>query len=468
MGSALVSAERRVTWLLRGLPVLAVLAVGFALLVVGGERAYVAARLFGGPMEDAASYHVRLAVAEHARGEERPRELPVRVTATTDAGQVAEVDAVTDALGHAEIELRFEAPTTGPLAVRVEVAEDQPGLSRGHPLAAGRVHATLAAWQAGLRRGATWSGQSRGELALRVAPGRGAFAVPFRDTLWIEVTRGDRPVAGSHVEVRLTGATLAIDGEEGGRSRQLMSDERGLASTELIADAHTILVDVSARLEQPEGEALTGSISATLPVVPGAIDLRPGLNDSLVLTSPVEREHAFVAWIDERRRWGGASVPLTPSPDGLWRGALTLPSRAEGQPPGWLLTSSSPELQGGGSVGWPLDDPSAGPLPTLGAAELALLDGFPEARARAEVRVRRARWIAAGIALVSGLIVIALMVEQSRRSAARFNEHLKEQASAEAQASLEVAPIGLSLIIAALCIGLGFLLLGLLVLYRGA
>ncbi len=463
-----MSAERRAQWLLRGLPVLSVLAVGFALLVVGSPRAYVAARVFGGPTEGASSHHVRLVVAEHTREGERPRELPVRVTATSEAGQTTVVEALTDAQGHAQLEWVWEAPTTGPFTLRVEPADDSPGVSRSHPLAAGVVSTPLAAWRAGLRRGATWSAPSRGELALRVAPGRGAFAVPFRDTLWIEVTRAGRPVAGSHVEVQLTGATLTIDGEDGGRSRQLMSDERGLASTELIADAHTILVDVSARLEQPEGEALMGSLSATLPVIPGAIDLRPGADDSLVLTSPVERERAFVAWIDEQGRRGGATVPLSPSPDGLWRGALSLPPRAEGEPLGWLLTSSSPELQGGGSVGWPLDDPSAGPLPTLGASELTLLDGFPAAQARAEARVRQARWIAAGIALFSGLIVIALMLEQSRRAAARFNEHLKEQASAEAQANLTVTPIGLNLVIAALCVGLGFLLLGLLVLYRGA
>ena len=73
-------------WGLVGLPACSVLVVAFALFVVGAPRPYVAARLFGGPLEGQSEYHLRLEVAERLGELESPRRLRRRGTARRSRG----------------------------------------------------------------------------------------------------------------------------------------------------------------------------------------------------------------------------------------------------------------------------------------------------------------------------------------------------------------------------------------------
>src|SRR5690606_26160934 len=107
--------SERGKWVLTALPALTVLVLAFALFVVGASRPYVSARVYGGPLVGQAEYHLRLAVAERMGEVESPRQLGVRVTASASDGREASWGGVSDPQGNAEVDLRFDAPTAGPL-----------------------------------------------------------------------------------------------------------------------------------------------------------------------------------------------------------------------------------------------------------------------------------------------------------------------------------------------------------------
>lgn len=460
-------------WALVGLPAFSVIVIAFALFVVGAPRPYVAARLFGGPLEGQSEYHLRLEAAERLGELETPRELGLQVHARTVDGREAHWGGSTDPQGNAEVDLQFDSPTSGPLTLTIALDRGQAELPDGYVLARGSVTALPQAWRDHVRVGATWTQRSRGELNLRVAPARGVFAVPFHDGLFVEVTRAGKPVAGADIQLSLDGATWLEGGEEGGARRRAVSDERGRVRAELIPDSHVVTVEVKARLEQPRGEALTGRLAWRLPVVPGALDARlegePGAQ-SLVVTSPVEREWAHVALLDRSARWGGGSVALRQTPDGNYRGRWSLPQdfRPDNR---WALVSSEADFTSGGTVGWPLNDDSEAPQARLSAREMQLLDGFPAAHARDRSRVTKARWLAVGVALLSGALVLVLLLRRARESQRKLAEHLRLQealgnAEEGANSTLQAPRYSFTLVLGLICVGLAFLMLGLLVLYR--
>ncbi len=466
-------------WVLTGLPALTVLLVAFAVFVVGAPRPYVSARVYGGPLEGQAEYHLRLSVAERSGETESPRQLGLRLNARAADGREAAWGGVSDPQGNAEVALRFDAPTTGPMELSVELDAAQAELPAGLILARGTARASLAEWDAGLTRGATWSQVSKGDLGLRVAAERGTFATPFKDWLWVEVTRLGRPVAGAQVTLQLEGGEWVVDGEPAGSSRQLVTNEHGTLRALLAPETHVLSLEAQASLEQPDAPPLKGGLAWRLPLVPGALDVRPDDHDPLLLRvrSPIERQEAYVALIDEHGRWGGASVSLFPSPDGTSRGALRLAAsqpNAGGRPELkhlWALVSSEPDFKSAGCVGWPLADTQAAPAATLKASELHLLDGFPAAFVRDQRRVARARWLGAGVALLSGLIAVVFLLQRAHRSQARLAQHLAAQEQLGdtpdgERARFQAPAYSWGLLLGVLCVGLSFLLLALIALYR--
>lgn len=477
-----VSGEStRSRWLLTALPALTVLVLAFALFVVGASRPYVSARVYGGPLAGQAEYHLRVAVAERMGEVESPRQLGLRVHARAADGREATWGGISDPQGNAEVDLRFDAPTAGPLELSVQLDSAQAELPAGFLLAQGKAEPSLEAWEAGLTRGVTWSQRSRGELALRVSAERGTFAVPFEDWLWVEVTHKDHPVAGADVELRLEGGAWIVDGKAVGSSRQLATNEDGRLRARLAPEAHVLSLEVRASVEQAEGAPLKGRLAWQLPVLPGALDARLDDQDPqrLVVRSPVERAEAYVALVDERGRWGGASIKLAPAVDGTSRGEFRLPSAtpAPGGRPQvgalWALVSSEPDFRSAGCVGWPLADAHAGPVATLKTSEIKHLDGFPAAYARDQARVARARWLGGGVALLAGLIAVVFLLQRARRSQAKLEAHLAAQ---EELGNTELGQRGRfqapayswALLLGVLCVGLCFLLLALIALYRAS
>ncbi|MEZ4372961.1 MAG: hypothetical protein R3B07_19210 [Polyangiaceae bacterium] len=460
-------------WALVGLPGFSVLVIGFALFVVGAPRPYVAARLYGGPLEGQSEYHLRLEAGERLGELESPRQLGLQVHARTQDGREAVWGGQTDPQGNAEVTLGFDSPTEGPLTVSVNLDRSQAELPSGYVLARGNVTALERTWRENVSVGETWTKRSSGELRLRVAPARGVYAVPFRDGLFVEVTREGKPVAGADVQLALDGATWFEGGAEGGERRHAVSDERGRVHAELVPDSHVITLEVKARLEQPSGEALTGRLAWRLPVVPGALDAQlDGDDDSrgLVVTSPVERERAYVALLDQDARWGGGTVELHLAPDGNYRGRWALPHDFR-PAKHWALVSSESDFASAGTVGWPLSDSSEVPQPGLRAREMRLLDGFPAAYQRDKSRVSRARWLAIGVALLAGALVLVLLMRRAQESQRKLAAHLRRQealgnAEQGADTTLQAPRYSLTLVLGLICVGLAFLMLGLLVLYR--
>ncbi len=460
-------------WGLVGLPAFSVLVIAFALFVVGAPRPYVAARVNGGPLEGQSEYHLRLVVAERLSEVETPRQLALQVLARAPDGREAIWGGATNPQGNAEVDLQFDSPTAAPLALTVSIDQAQAELPTGYVLARGNVTALQSTWRENVRVGETWTKRSPGQLMLRVAPARGVFAVPFHDGLFVEVTRQGKPVAGADLQLSLDGATWLEGGEEGGARRHAVSDERGRVRAELVPDAHVITLEVKARLEQPQGEALTGRLAWRLPVIPGALDAHLEETSelrSLVVSSPIERERAYVALLDKDGRWGGGSVELRRQPDGNYRGRWTLPKTFH-TANRWALVSSESDFASAGTVGWPLNDSEGAPQPILQAREMRLLDGFPAAYQRDQSRIARARWLAIGVALLSGALMLVLLLRRAQESQRKLAEHLgRQEALGNAEqgtgSTLQAPRYSLTLVLGLLCIGLAFLMLGLLVLYR--
>ncbi|MCA9646490.1 MAG: hypothetical protein KC492_37650, partial [Myxococcales bacterium] len=156
--------------------------------------------------------------------------------------------------------------------------------------------------------------------------------------------------------------------------------------------------------------------------------------------------------------------------DGNYRGRWPLPANFR-TAKHWALVSSESDFTSAGAVGWPLSDSSESPQPILQAREMHLLDGFPAAYQRDKSRVSRARWLAIGVALLSGALVLVLLLRRAQESQATLAAHLKQQEALGntergADASLQAPRYSLTLVLGLICVGLAFLMLGLLVLYR--
>ncbi|MBN2197375.1 MAG: hypothetical protein JW751_31525 [Polyangiaceae bacterium] len=444
---------------LYAVPAATVAIVAFSLLVVGAPRPVVGARLRGGPTDGTTPWSFQLEVVERRGASEQPVSgRPVNLELSGGRDPSATWSGSLDPEGRAEVGLSTRDRSASAPTVTVTA----PWARR--PLARGMIHLPRATWWgARHERGGTVDSPSPGPLRLRVSPGRGALAVPFPTPLLVEVRWRGEPVAGARITARGEGVEV-LDQPPAtnarGRTRLIVQPTSHIAALELLA--------------RDSAEA-TGRWYATLPVVGGALHATSIAAGAIEVVSPIPRDAAYYALIDERGRLAGGRVPLAVDPQGTASGRVTL---VNPPPTAWLVVSSEPDLASPGAVGWPLADPTAAWLAgtiddaprSVTIPETLLLDGVRpavelEAARQAQVRRLTALFVAMALALV-----VLLLVLRVERAAAKLDAHLRRAAGVAVAAEL-VPTSGRSLIAvgaAVLAVALGFLVLLLLSLLRVA
>jgi hypothetical protein len=451
-----VTGVRAVTVALYVLPFATAAVVGFALFVVGAQRPYVGARLYGGPTENAPRLSFRLEVVERYRGVEGPLTAdagPFTVDARFQDGSSARWTGQLDSLGMASVTLE---PPGGVVRGAAQVRVLRPG---AEPIAEGQVWLPIAAWLARAERHGGWLDvPSKGELKVRVALARGALAVPFAEAIWIEVTRGGRALAGAKLRVEPEGVRLV---RPSARDTLIDTDAAGRVAIVVAPREHNVALSVVVEQAGARGEWYS-----RLPVVPGAYSVTL-VDRRLRIESPVARDVAFFALLTDRARIAGGPVQLDPDGRG---GAVQivdvgpLPDQQI-----WAQVSSEPELASAATVGWPLRVPATpvgDPPNTFQVPDHLLLDGLGMG-ARAELQRRsKARAIAAGFTLIALLLASLIVIVRTRSADARLRAHL--QAAGEQAASRDLIAqkrAGARVALAVLCIALGFAVIAMAALY---
>jgi hypothetical protein len=427
--------------------------VGVVLLgvVAGGSRPVESARVYSGPTDGVADLAVRVELGQRDKFMEAP--LPdtgFTLEAIAGGQTVATARGRSDALGQAEVELRLLRPLSSAFELRVApLGHGAPPLARGLVLGSKQVLARLAT-----RRGGFQSGRHSGDIELAVAPARGALMPAqgaLHDELVISARRAGSPVADAKLSIKLEGAEPA--------ESKLVTDAAGLARLELQPSEASVRVAIDAAAN-PVG---TGTLAARLDVVQGAIRVtRRG--DSLIVESSGAAPLAYLGFFDEGRRYAGRRVELHPAPDGHLVGELPWPAGLTASPL-WVVASSQPDLASPASVGWPVVGQDAVDPKTFDARELLLLDGAPLAQAREERRARRVRFVTAGYAMVALLLTLGLFVRRVREAETDIEEHLARAGLDDAEHAIAPVKRGRG-VLAAACIGLGFLVLALFALLK--
>lgn len=447
LGSVTVRARGKVLLLLAPLSAVLVVLLG---VLVGGERPIRSARVYGGPTQGQVELSLRVELGQRDRVAEVP--LPgVAFSATVvEGGQpVATTRGATDGFGNAEIRLRLPRPRDSALELWLQSMEHEAA-----PLARGLILGRLDALRAAPRRGGFQRGRS-GDITLSVAPAHGVLVTGqggMVDELLVRAERAALPVAAASVLVRLEGAEPA--------ESRVETDERGLARVSLRPREASVRV----RLEAVAPGAATGALTARFDVVQGAIRAtREG--GRLRLESSGAATVAWIGLFDQTRRVAGLHAELALSADGRLLADVPLPVAARDVAPLWAVVSSQADLASPSAVGWPLAPQAEQGTATLDARELLLLDGSSGARAREDSRARRIRLVTAGYAALSLLLTLYLFDRRVREAEATLAQHLERAGGEGAAHSVEPRRAGRALLAAA-CIGLGFLVLALLALFK--
>jgi hypothetical protein len=116
-------------------------------------------------------------------------------------------------------------------------------------------------------------------------------------------------------------------------------------------------------------------------------------------------------------------------------------------------------------VGWRIAGPDVPDPQTFDARELLLLDGAPAARLREQRRARRIRWVTACYASLTFMVTLLLFVRRVRQADRTIEEHLSRAGIDDAASSIAPAGKGRA-VLAAACIGLGFVVLALFALLK--
>jgi hypothetical protein len=193
--------------LLLVLPAAIAAVVLWAVLTAGAPRPVAAVQVLGGPTRGIRHLSVLLRALSSDGSRAQPiGKLELRVT----AGSLAESavwQGYSNESGYAEVRLSFSEALHDP-EILVEAAQT------GEELARGVLSLSDEEWRSGVRRQGGWlPGQNQGELVLRVAPARGALAVPFGAEIVVQVgpregaaaaaAIGAPSYAGAKVEVEL-------------------------------------------------------------------------------------------------------------------------------------------------------------------------------------------------------------------------------------------------------------------------
>ena len=420
-------------------------------VVAGGERSVRSARVYSGPTQGVTELSLRVELGER----DRVIEVPVTETSFTVAvieggHRVAKARGRTDAQGSAEVSVRLPRPRDSALELWVE-AEG----AASAPLARGLVLGNAQAFRArATRRGGFERGRYSGDVELAVAPAHGALSTaqgPLQDELVIRAQRAGTPVASVRIEAKLEGGEPAVS--------QLRTDAQGLARLTVRPSEASLRVELHA-VAEGIGE---GTLATRLDVVQGAIRVtREG--DVLKLASSGAANRAFLGFFDENRRYLGAQVALATSPYGGLVGELPWPPGLAASPL-WIVASSQADLGSPSAVGWPIAGASGLDPKTFDARELLLLDGAPALRLREDRRARRVRWLSAGYAFAALLVTLFLFVRRVNEADRAIEQHLSRAGIDDAALSIAPARKGRA-VLAAACIGLGFVVLALLALLK--
>ncbi len=441
--------DKLVGALLLCLPIATVAVVGYALVVVGAERPLVGARIYGGPTEGVAALSWRLAVIRSDHGFTDALSLErVDVVAHLGGGRDARWSGPLDAEGMAAVTLALPAPASGPIDVEVGA----PGFRE--PLARGKLALSRRDWLAREKRLGGWiSAHPTGKLRISVAPGRGAFTVPFADPLWIDVRDAAGPVAGASIAFKPDSVTL--DPATGART-----DARGRAVVSLTPhDFHVALRVIASTDDGRHGEWY-----ASVPVVVGAMDARFD-GAAMRILSAIERPRAYYAVLTASARLAGGPVELHPDGHGGSTGTVSLPPLPPG--PAWAQISGDADLASLGTVGWPIRPGDDAPPHARVVPDRLLLDGIVAAAARDHARHRRAQLLA-GLFSIGALGLLGVMLTvRVRRASAQLDAGLREAGQSPEQ-SEQLAPraVGFAIVIAVACIAIGFLVVALIAIFK--
>jgi hypothetical protein len=446
-------------------PVLTVAFAAFALLVVGGTRPIVGASLSGGPTQGAKVLSWRLEVSQELGAVQAPLGLgAVAVEVNLGDGRRASWRGSVDVRGDAFVAIQVPgAPVTGP----VDVTVSSPLFA--HDLARGSVELTRDDWiDRAQWRGGWIKGRRTGQLEVEVAAARGMLAVPFADPLLVQVRDGGVAVPAARLELQPEG----LEVQAPHRGKEHRTGPMGRALVRVAPNEHVCALRVTAHA--PDGRK--GEWYSTVPVLPGALHAS-WQKRGLVVRSPVPRERAYYALVSERQRWAGGCVKLSPDSEGGATGFVNL-AKLPPQPL-WAIVGGDSDLLPDNAVGWPLEPATDGaerltasatinPRRSLTVPDQLLLDGMVSARRLDERRRRRARGLTAlyvGLALA---LVAILIARRARESQSRLEEHLARNADG-IEGAERIAPprraAWWTLLVALLCVGLGFLMIMLLVMY---
>lgn len=444
-------SRARGRWLLLVTPISAVLVVLLGVLA-GGSRPVRSARVYSGPTQGITDLFLRVELGARDRIAEVPvTDTPFTVAALVGGKRVASARGRTDALGNSEVLLSLPQATDAAFELVVEPHEhDQPPLARGLVLGSSEKFRAAAKRRGGYKTGRLGAIGGRGQIG--VAPTRGVLITgqgAMTDELRLYAFNGDERMDASF--------TLKLEGAEPAEVKTRTSDPGGARARFRPIDA-TLRVDITAQELLTSGEVLSDpkySFSAQFDVVQGAIRATKQ-GDRLLLESSGAASAAYVAFFDQNQRYGGARVLLTQTPDGHLVGELPWPSHLVATPL-WAVTSSQPDLASPSAVGWRVVGNKDEIETTFDARELLLLDGAPAAQSREARRAKRIRLVTAAYASLALLLTLYLFVRHVRAADARFEQHLTTS-GIEGVPSIAPPRKGRA-VLAAACIGLGFVVL---------
>ncbi len=437
---------------LYSLPIVTVIVVAFALFVVGAPEPYAGARIYGGPTEGVTRFSWRIALVHWEDGAESPaHRTRLKVEARLGDGRHVTWSGRPDADGMVGVNVEVPGPPVrGPVTVEVTAPGERA------PLASGRIELTVHKWLSRRRQDGGWiKGHETGDLLVRAAPGRGVFAVPFGDPFWIEVRGPHGPV--SHAKL-----TLAPEGLRVQAPSPLETRDDGRAMIRLAPREFHVALRIVATA--PDGTR--GEWYSTVPVAVGAMHARLE-GKRLVVRSPIERDRAYFGLLTPRARIAGAPLTLTPDGRGGSVAEVSLPPLPPG--PLWAVVSSEPELSSEATVGWPLRVPAArgGPPDERVVPDRMLLDGLVDAARRDQARRRRAQLLAGLFSAFAAVLAGVLLVLRVKRSEAALAAHLARVGEGDEQTEhVQSRGTGWLLLVAVLCLALGFLVVALVAMYR--
>ena len=423
-------------WPLLALPVVTVVVVTLALLTGAAPRPFRTARVFGGPTGgDRLALRVEVVDVVESRGEVVERPVPGEKAVVRLWGGRHEAARVLtlDAEGASEIAL--DARGAGDTLV---VGVSQQGVE----LALGRVRLDSERWARAARRRGGWvHARSAEGYDVRVAPERGALAVPFEEGLLVEIARDGTPAVGAALELTATGGRVVP-----GRAT---TDARGRARFALTPEEHALGVRVLVSEAERRSEVTFG-----LSVAPGALRARL-VGGALVVEAPVPRETAYFAVVTERERLFGGRITFA---NGETSARIPLPALPS--PPGYAVVATASDLRSAAAVGWPLAARADGePQTTFDAVDALLLDGRALGQGRESARRARVRWATVAFCAIAVLLEIALLLRYARVRDRALDIHLEREGLVGDDARRLAPARSAAILVAVAAVALGFLLL---------